>query len=275
MVKLAPAGAARRVPQASRRIYLVEYARKGLIGVLTPQANTTVEPEFAILLPPGYAFLNARMVSDKPTIEARLEDYFATLDHSVAQFANAPLGAVAFACTGASYLQGVERERAAVEVLEARSGIPFITAGRAVAEALHRLGAQRIGLVSPYPPALTAASVAYWGEQGQTVVAVAGAFNEGSNFHPIYDLSATSAEDALAAIDPRGVDAVLMLGTGMPTLGPILARAVPQGVPILSCMSALAWRSLATFEPGLVEPDAMRRYFAGEGWRERFALAMA
>ncbi len=48
--------------------------------MLTPQANTTVEPEFAILLPPGYAFLNARMVSNKPTIEGRLDDYFATME---------------------------------------------------------------------------------------------------------------------------------------------------------------------------------------------------
>ncbi len=43
----------------------VEYAPKGLIGVLTPQANTTVEPEFWIMLPPGVAMINARMTSDK------------------------------------------------------------------------------------------------------------------------------------------------------------------------------------------------------------------
>jgi hypothetical protein len=32
-----------------RRANVVEYARKALIGLLTPQANTTVEPEFFIL----------------------------------------------------------------------------------------------------------------------------------------------------------------------------------------------------------------------------------
>ena len=47
----------------------VEYAPKGLVGVLTPQANTTVEPEYAILTPPGYAFINARMTSPHKTIE--------------------------------------------------------------------------------------------------------------------------------------------------------------------------------------------------------------
>jgi maleate cis-trans isomerase len=254
---------------------MVEYARKGLIGVLTPQANTTVEPEFTILMPPGYAFLNARMVSDKPTIQGRLGDYFSTIENSIAQFANAPLGAVAFACTGASYLQGVERERAAVETIEATHGICLLTAGRAVAEALRRLGARRIGLVSPYPPDLTEASIAYWREHGHEIVAVTGAFDAASKFHPIYDLSATSAEDALAAIDLKNIDAVVMLGTGMPTLGPILACAKNSAVPILSCMSALAWRSLVVFESDLAETGPMRRYFAGEGWRERFVRAMA
>ena len=41
----------------------VEYARRGLVGTLTPQANTTVEPEFAVLWLPGIAMVNARMVS--------------------------------------------------------------------------------------------------------------------------------------------------------------------------------------------------------------------
>ena len=48
----------------------VNYAPKGLIGVLTPQANTTVEPELAIMMPPGFAWINARLTSDKPGIEA-------------------------------------------------------------------------------------------------------------------------------------------------------------------------------------------------------------
>lgn len=254
---------------------MVEYARKGLVGLLTPQANTTVEPEFAILMPPGYAFLNARLTSDKPTIETRLGDYFERMGATVAEFANAPVGAYAFACTGASYLAGLAGERAAVAAIEAERGHPYITAGRAVADALRRLGARRIGLVSPYPPGLTEASVAYWKSHGHEVAAVTGAFNEASSFHPIYSLAAATAEAALEGIDPKAVDAVVMLGTGMPTLGPILSRGADFGVPVLSCMSALAWRSLLAFEPSYGEPARVRAYFAGEGWRERYARAMA
>ena len=44
----------------------LEYAPRGLVGMLTPQANTTVEPEFNLLWPPGVAMINARLISDKP-----------------------------------------------------------------------------------------------------------------------------------------------------------------------------------------------------------------
>ena len=97
------------------------YARNGLLGVLTPQANTTVEPEFSILLPPGTAMLTARLVSNKPKLNDRLVDYVAGLDATCVQFANAPLGAFAFACTGSSYLIGPKAEDEAVARLSARA----------------------------------------------------------------------------------------------------------------------------------------------------------
>ena len=254
---------------------MVEYARRGLIGLLTPQANTTVEPEFCILMPSGYAFLNARLVSDKPTIEARLGDYFTGMADTAAQFANAPLGAYAFACTGASYLQGRAREADAVQAIEDHRGRPFITAGRAVAEALHLIGAARIALVSPYPPTLTDASVRYWRAHGFEVASVSNAFNPGSDFHPIYSLDAVAAQSALDQTSADKVDAIVMLGTGMPTLSPILAHAASSDLPVLSCMSALAWRSLAVFDSTLREASAARRYLAGNGWRGRYEAFLA
>jgi len=249
---------------------MVEYAPKGLIGLLTPQANTTVEPEFFILMSPGYAFLNARLVSDKPTIEARLGDYFAGIAETADEFANAPIGAYTFACTGASYLEGRAREEDTVKRFEDTRGRPFITAGRAVADALHLLGATRIGLISPYPPSLTEASIGYWRSHGFDVAVVGNAFNAGSDFHPIYSLAANAASTALDQTAAEKVDATVMLGTGMPTLGPILAHAAHAERPVLSCMSALAWRALAVFDPALREFASARRYFAGEGWRERY-----
>jgi len=71
----------------------LEYASLGLVAMLTPQANTTVEPEFNLLWPPGVAMINARLMSDKPAMDARLIDYFANYGSALRQFANAPLKA--------------------------------------------------------------------------------------------------------------------------------------------------------------------------------------
>lgn len=253
----------------------IEYGARGLLGVLTPQANTTVEPEMAILLPPRMAMLNARLTSPKPSIAARLVDYVDGLDAAVGQFANAPLGAIAFACTGASYLVGRAAEDAAVARIEAGTGVPFVTAARAVCDAFRALGARRVGLVSPYPPDLTEASAGYWASRGFEVGRIVAAAPPGEAFHPIYAMSAGSAADALAGMEGAGVEAIVMLGTGMPTLGPILDRPAVDGAPVVSCMTALGWRSVLALRRQAPDGEGLRRWIAGEGWRARFAARMA
>src|SRR5258708_36631579 len=105
----------------------LEYASRGLVGMLTPQANTTVEPEFNILWPRGVAMINARLMSGKASMTARLQDYFDNYAASLAQFANAPVGVVAAACTGASYFARRDRESAVGRAIAKRHHHPFIT----------------------------------------------------------------------------------------------------------------------------------------------------
>ena len=247
----------------------VEYAPRGLIGVLTPQANTTVEPEFSILWPPGIAMINARMVSDKASIEDRLVDYLAQLDQSVGQFANAPVDAIAFACTGASYLAGLDGEREVVARLEAQRGVPFITAAHAVTAALRALGAERIGLVSPYPSALTDRSVRYWAAGGFAVDAVVNVKGDGASFHPIYSIGAAGACDALDALAGKKLEAIVMLGTGMPTLAPILDRPFVDGAPVISCMLCLAWAAVAAATREKPSADCLLAWVRGAEWGPR------
>jgi maleate isomerase len=247
----------------------VEYAPHGLIGVLTPQANTTVEPEFWLMLPPGVAVINARMTSDKPSLEARLVDYFDQIDQSIAQFHNAPVGAVAFATTGASYLAGIGRERAVVAAVTERTGVPLITAGHAVVLALKTLGARRIGLVSPHPEGLTKASIGYWQARGFEVDGVVQIATNPGTFHPIYSIPAANAQQGLDQLAGKGLDAIVMLGTGMPTLEPILQRPEVSGAPVMSCMLCLGWASIDAVRG--VKPDATKLldFIRGEGWGAR------
>ena len=88
----------------------IEYAPRGLVGLLTPQANTKAEPELNALWPGGIGMVAARMTSLPPTIEVLLVEYYLRLDGTVQQFGNAPMGVVASACNGSSYLMGPARE---------------------------------------------------------------------------------------------------------------------------------------------------------------------
>lgn len=250
---------------------MVEYAPRGLIGVLTPQANTTVEPEFAVLTPPGYAWINARLTSGKGTIEERLVDYFDHLDAALGQFANAPVGALALACTGASYLVGRAREDATIARLSAR-GAPLVTTGCAVMDALNLIGAQRIALVSPYTPALDVASKAYWESRGFDVVTLASAYRASDAFHPIYSLESDAASIALNSLEGVDVDAVVMLGTGMPTLAAIKRRPRLGRAPVLSCMLALVWRAIAAVDRRQPERDELLAWIDARHWGETARL---
>ena len=251
----------------------IEYASRGLVGMLTPQANTTVEPEFNLLWPPGVAMINARLMSDKPGMAERLVDYFDNYAASLDQFANAPLGVAAAACTGASYLAGRAREAETVRVIEQARGFPFVTAALAVVEALSALRARRIGLVSPYPDDLNGTSVTYWESHGFAVPEVARAFNTADSFHPIYSLDGAAATRALRTLEDKALDAIVMLGTGMPTLWPIANAIGWGGAPVMSCNLCLAWRAVVALDR--TEPDAasLQPWLRGEGWVERLAAS--
>jgi maleate isomerase len=247
----------------------VEYARGGLIGVLTPQANTTVEPEYAILTPPGHAFINARMLSPHKTIEARLVDYFDNIDTFARQFANAPIGALAFACTGTSYLAGKDAEDRTLETLSRSLNIPVLSAATAVVKALNALGAKRIGLVSPYEGRLDEACSPYWRSRGFEIAAKTSAARPGDNFHPIYSLSSDAASQALDEIEDTDLDAIVMLGTGMPTLASIGRTPFHHGAPVLSCMFCLIWAGVILLDNAAPDPDSLKSWLTGDWWRKR------
>jgi maleate cis-trans isomerase len=249
-----------------------EYAPRGFVGVLTPQANTTVEPEFGILLPSGLGLVTARLVSTRPDLESRLMDYFDNLTLSAAQFAEAPLRSLGVACTGSSYLVGCEREDRIFDELRQRKGIHVTSSALAVVDALRTLNAQTIGLVSPYPDNLLKHSVAYWHSRGFNVktiskVALSGAECSSPQANPIYAVGSDSVIVALNQVQDLSLDAVVLLGTGMPSLQSILQVPKIGGAPVLSCTLALAWRCFSAVEGVELSSDSLLNWIAGTHWR--------
>ena len=248
----------------------MDYGATGRLGVLTPQANTTVEPELWALLPRGWSLANARLTSEMGTIEERLVDYTTRFEATATQFANAPLSGIAAACTGASYLIGAEAEAVLADRLEERFGLPFLTSALASVAALRAMGARRIALLTPYPEGLTRASRRYWESHGFEIVASAGPAPETDAFHPIYAMTGSAVLDAWRRLSESDAEAVLMLGTGMATLGTLLAGRTDGMTPAISCNVGLVWAAVQGRSWRHLRSTDVEGWASGRTWRDRF-----
>jgi maleate isomerase len=243
-----------------------EYGARGRVGVLPPQANTNVEAELSVLLPAGVAWATARLTCYADDSRARLMGYFENVADTLRQFDTAALSVIVFACTGSTYLIGLEAERVVFDRLAAERGAPIVSAAGAVRAALDELDARRIALVSPYPPWLTEACAAFWRAQGREVADVRSPAGDRTDTRRIYALGSADGLAALDGLDASGVDAVVVTGTGMPSLG-IIARS-HIGVPVLSSNLCLAWRAMQV----LGDATPLAAWLDGSaGWRERLA----
>lgn len=248
---------------------LREYGRTGLFGVLTPQSNPVAEPELRILLPPTTALMAARLTSPSSVLQKRLIDYGVRLGEFVDQFGEVAFDAVGLACTGSSYGIELAEDRRRAQEVAARKGYPVVTAAQAVRAALDTLGVGAIALVSPYPAWLTEACRSHWERWGMRVSAILQLLSGPAEAHRIYGLTSAEVLEAVASFDLRGAQAILLAGTGMPSLRVILELEPAHGVPVLSSNLCLAW-ALGTIT-GEGGPGPESRLYGG--WAARLALS--
>jgi len=240
-----------------------EYGAAGQLGLAVPPANLTVEPEMAMLLPAGVSLHTTRLGSASPSPRQRLLDYVRNLDGAIESFRGAPLEALMFACTGSSYLIGREAEGKLVAALSDARGVPVITAANAVLQTLRTLGSERIALVTPYPDWLTREACRYWDAAGLQIAAIETVPIGSEDTRAIYGLRSATAIEALGRLSPAGADAILLSGTGMPTLRAIKWAAETIGIPVLSSNLCLAWQVLDLLGVG---PAPGVKAWAGHGW---------
>ena len=240
-----------------------EYGAGGLVAILPPQANTTVEAELGVLLEPGVATIVSRLTCYQQDSRNRLIGYFRNVAASLRAFDTAKPDFGLFACTGSTYLVGLDEEDRAFGALP----LPLLSAARAVMQALDALNAKRLALVSPYPEWLTEACVAFWQAHGRKIVDVRMPEGDRTDTRRIYDLGSAQALAQINALAGAKVDCILVTGTGMPSLGAIAkARSAP---PVLSSNLCLAWAA----HQRLGDEAPLQAWLAQDAlWRERLAL---
>ena len=227
------------IPRAER-----EYSARALLAVAVPQANPVVEPEFSALMPAGVGVIATRLQGSRTDSGNRLVQYLDNLGSSIEAFDTAKPDALGYACTGTSYLIGAEEERRRISDYEQRFGFPIITSATAILAACQHLGLSRVALLAPYPQWIVDASLQYWRQCGLTVVSWARTEMDATDTRAVYKIRAPMVHSAADKLDTRHVDAILISGTGMPSLRVMPSLAVRTGKPVLSSNLCLAWALL-------------------------------
>ncbi|NKE43263.1 arylmalonate decarboxylase [Roseomonas frigidaquae] len=208
------------------------------IGLLAPSANPAVEPELRDLLVPGAALHVTRLpVMPGTTLEQRNAAYPAAIAAALGDFGALALDAMVVGLTGPSYALPPTEDEALQDRLAATAGSPVLLAARAIALSVQALGRPRLLLVSPYPGWLTERAERYWRAAGLTLV---DSLKLSETFRA-YEMSPEEVADGLARLSPPADCAVLLSGTGMPTLDAMQWMQGRIGVPMLSSNLACAF----------------------------------
>ena len=248
-----------------------EYGSGGVVGFAPPQSNPTVEPEMVTLMPSDVLTLTTRLRGDPTDARRRFGDYLFNLADSLDGFGAIRLGALGFACTATTYLLGQDEVRRKFEQLSRLYGYPILSSAEAIELALTELGARRIALFGPYPTWLQEASFSYWSQAGFELAAKGGIDLGSADTLNIYKLRASRIVEAVLRLEWQSADAIVLTGTGAPTL-----RAIPDifratGKPVLSSNLCLGWAVLRAIGHRAALPVGAGQSVLIDGWPARVA----
>lgn len=215
------------------------------LGMLTPSSNTALEPITYAMLG-GIDDVTAHFARFKVTEIALSEQALRQFDASeivraAELLAHAKVDVIAWNGTSASWL-GFDRDESLCEQITAATGIKACTTVLAYRDLLRRIGAKRIGLVTPYRRDVQDKIIANWSSEGLNCFAERHlALQDNFSFA---EVSEAEVARLIEEVVREGCDAAVVLCTNMRGAGAAERLERGYGVPVLDSIAVTLWACL-------------------------------
>ena len=123
------------------------------IGIMVPATNTTVEPDFHRIAPPGVTIHSQRLwIGNADTGQEGMDGMNAQLEEGARHLAQGKVDVVNMTGTTNSFYRDLEWSNEMERVMSrGAGGIPAVATSPSVVRALNYFGAKKISVATPYP----------------------------------------------------------------------------------------------------------------------------
>lgn len=218
-------------------------SQRAAIGIIVAATDQTIERELSQLLRfDGVAHYVTRIYNSSQITANTMVNMEADIAVAAGLIVpNLDIDAIAFACTSAATLIGVDQVYDRIH--ETRPDVACTTPISAVDAALKALKVRRIGYLSPYGPSVNSA-ICRWLEDSGYDISFLASYEEEDDTK-VANISPVSLKKGVCDIARSGlVDAIFISCTSLRVAHLIADLEEELGIPIISSTQAMAWHCL-------------------------------
>ncbi|MBL8358974.1 MAG: hypothetical protein JNN18_00670 [Rubrivivax sp.] len=217
-------------------------------AVLVPSTNTSVQPEFDAMRPPGVTNHISRIripnipLRDDADFQRLIELIAAAQDEAVDSVMSCEPDRLVLGISAETFWDGLKASRRLKQQLEEHTRLPVSMGSEACDAAFAALGVKRIAVVTPYQPVGDRNVVRFFEESGYEVKRIRGLRCES----PVKIAHVGEAElrDALLELDGDDIDALVQVGTNLAMARLAGSAALWMRRPVIAINTAIYWHAL-------------------------------
>jgi maleate isomerase len=219
-------------------------------GVIAPSTNTSVQPEFDAMRPPGVtnhfariAIPNMKLANDED-FNALMEAIRGTIMEAVDRVASCEPDYLVMGMSAETFWDGLEGSLELERRIEARAGVKVAMGSDACRAALRVLApeARRIAVITPYMPVGDRQVIRFFNDCGYEVAGLIGL--RCPSPVAIAHVPETRLRDAIIELNRPEVDAIVQVGTNLAMARVAAIAEFWLGKPVIAINTATYWWAL-------------------------------